>query len=528
MKNILVSLLFIFLFIRASGQNKIVSCVGNSITYGYGLTSPSTQSYPAQLKTLLGSNWTVNNYGVSARTMLKTGDLPYWNEGAFREAKRSNPNFVMIELGTNDSKPWNWNNRGDEFVADYKEMIQIFKDLSSKPDVWIGLVPPGNNVSWGILNNVLNDSVNKRIKQVAYETGVGLIDVYDALGGNNMPWFNAQFFQNDSIHPTSDGAAIIAQKVNQMLNMPRPQLVFANNVITASISAYAYQWYFNGTPVSVAEGGNQSQFTPSKSGTYKVSLKLNATNETRIVSQELDINLMTINATLTNLATGLLIDGLDRLTDGSNAAQSSYNASDSQQWVIETVGSYVKIKNKLSGLYLDGMGNRTSGSVVVQKNNNASNSQQWQEVVSGNNIKYANRTTGLYLDGMGKTVDGSELYQVRKSNSNNQLWAIAAVTSATVAKMAGSNKVQSEKDSAIQINFYPNSFVDDFKIETGKYGEHIRVAIYDTLGRKVETAESTFSNQLSMGAALKSGLYVVQIEEVKTGLLKTFKIVKKE
>ena len=524
----LVSLLFIILFTSAWAQNKIVSCVGNSITYGYGLASPSTQSYPAQLKVSLGSNWTVNNYGVSARTMLKTGDLPYWNEGAFREAKRSNPNFVMIELGTNDSKPWNWNNNGDEFVSNYKEMIQVFKNLSSKPDVWIGLVPPGNNVSWGILNVVLNDSVNKRIKQVAYETGVGLIDVYDALGGNNTPWFNAQFYQNDSIHPTSDGAAIIAQKVNQMLTMPKPQLGFANDILTASISAYAYQWYFNGTPVSAAEGGNQSQLTPSKSGTYKVSLKLNATNEMRIVSQELNVNLVsTVNVTLKNLATGLLIDGINRLTDGSNAGQSSSNTNDSQQWVIETVGSYVKIKNKVSGLYLDGLGSRTSGSVVVQKNNSTSNNQQWQEVVSGSNIKYANRTSGLYLDGMGKTVNGSDLYQVKKSSTNNQLWTITAVNSPTVAKMAISNKVQSEKDSDIQINFHPNSFVDDFKIETGKSGEPIRVTIFDTLGRKVETAESTSSNLLSMGAALKSGLYVVQVEEVKTGLLKTFKIVKK-
>ena len=298
----LVAILILGVFISQSifAQKKKVSCVGNSITYGYGLSNPSTQSYPSQMQVLLGtSSWTVGNFGVSARTMLKKGDLPYWNEQAFTDAKNYLPNLVMIELGTNDAKSWNWNNRGSEFVSNYKEMITIFRGLTSKPDVWIGLVPPGNNVSWNILGIVLKDSVNKRIKQVALESGVGLIDIYDALGGNAAKWYSSTNFQTDSIHPTTAGAAIIVQKVKEMLVTPKPVVTFANGKVTAP-DGTDYQWYLNGAPVSVGNGGKLKEMNVTVSGKYKVSIKINAANETRIVSQELDVQLTSVNSVSSN------------------------------------------------------------------------------------------------------------------------------------------------------------------------------------------------------------------------------------
>ncbi len=45
-----------------------VACVGDSITAGYGLANPGTQSYPAQLQTILGGGYTVENYGASGAT----------------------------------------------------------------------------------------------------------------------------------------------------------------------------------------------------------------------------------------------------------------------------------------------------------------------------------------------------------------------------------------------------------------------------------------------------------------------------
>jgi lysophospholipase L1-like esterase len=297
---LIIAVLTILVPQQIMAQKQKVACVGNSITRGGGLSNPSTQSYPAQLQVLLGINsWTVGNFGVDSKTMLKNGDQPYWNEQAYSNAKTYLPNFVVIELGTNDAKSWNWNNRGSEFVSNYKEMITIFQSLTSKPDVWITLVPPGNNPGMYILGVVLKDSVNKRIKQVALQSGVGLIDNYDALGGNNTKWYSSTYFQTDSIHPTIAGAALISQNVKAMLLIPKPVVTFANGKVT-SPDGFDYQWYLKGVPVAVAKGGKLKEMNATVSGKYKVSIKLNAANETRIVSQELDVQLTSVNSIYSN------------------------------------------------------------------------------------------------------------------------------------------------------------------------------------------------------------------------------------
>ena len=44
----------------------------------------------------------VINLGVSGRTMMKTGDFPYWNEQAYQDALNSEADIVIMMLGTND------------------------------------------------------------------------------------------------------------------------------------------------------------------------------------------------------------------------------------------------------------------------------------------------------------------------------------------------------------------------------------------------------------------------------------------
>ena len=64
MKKIL--LLFVCLFVCwvLSAQQRIkVACVGNSITYGTGLSDRATQSYPVKLQKLLGERYEVENFG---------------------------------------------------------------------------------------------------------------------------------------------------------------------------------------------------------------------------------------------------------------------------------------------------------------------------------------------------------------------------------------------------------------------------------------------------------------------------------
>ena len=101
---------FFFLISQSlfSQQDTIrIACVGNSITDGNAMSSKS-DSYPMALGRYLGAGYDVRNCGKSGTTMLKNGDYSYWNEQLFDDAINFNPNIVTIMLGTNDSKPQNW------------------------------------------------------------------------------------------------------------------------------------------------------------------------------------------------------------------------------------------------------------------------------------------------------------------------------------------------------------------------------------------------------------------------------------
>jgi hypothetical protein len=87
MKKIL--LLFVCLFVCwvLSAQQRIkVACVGNSITYGTGLSDRATQSYPVKLQKLLGERYEVENFGKPGATLLNQGHRPYTRQEEYRKA----------------------------------------------------------------------------------------------------------------------------------------------------------------------------------------------------------------------------------------------------------------------------------------------------------------------------------------------------------------------------------------------------------------------------------------------------------
>lgn len=177
-----------------------VACIGDSITQGAG-AGPG-KSYPAQLQGLLGDKWKVGNFGVSGRTLLKKGDHPYWNEKAYKDALASAPDVVIIMLGTNDTKPQNWQFES-EFVADYTELVKSFQALESKPRIYVcrpcPVPEPGN---FGINEKNLQEWI-KRIDQLAKDMNLGVIDMHKALEDNPK-------LLPDRVHPNAEGAGEMA------------------------------------------------------------------------------------------------------------------------------------------------------------------------------------------------------------------------------------------------------------------------------------------------------------------------------
>lgn len=180
-----------------------VACVGDSITYGSGISDREVNSYPAQLGRLLGEKWEVKNFGVGGATLLKQGDRPYWNEDAYRQTLAFVPDVVVIKLGTNDTKPQNWAFK-DEFVTDYVALINSYKALGSR--IWICLPVPAFPERWGISDAIIKNETMPMIRDIALRTETPVIDLYQALEGR------ADLFP-DLIHPNAQGAAIMAKTI---------------------------------------------------------------------------------------------------------------------------------------------------------------------------------------------------------------------------------------------------------------------------------------------------------------------------
>jgi lysophospholipase L1-like esterase len=185
-----------------------VACVGDSITYGAGIEKRNQNSYPAVLQKLLGDKYEVRNFGVSGSTLLKNGDKPYVKEKAFADAKKFNPNIVIIKLGSNDTKPQNWKHI-DEYVADYKSLVAEFQTLESKPQVYICYPVPVYKEAFGITDSRVNE-LKPKIAEVAKDLNLPLIDLNMALSGKK------EMFP-DGVHPDAAGAKVIAETVHKAI-----------------------------------------------------------------------------------------------------------------------------------------------------------------------------------------------------------------------------------------------------------------------------------------------------------------------
>ena len=189
-----------------------VACVGDSITFGAGVENREMNCYPVKLQTTLGKGYEVHNFGVSARTLQQAGDFPYWKEKAFTDAQALNPDLVLIKLGTNDTKPQNWN--VERYVNDARALVAVFQNLPSKPRVTLCLpVPVFKADQWGIRAAIVKNEVLPALRQVAYEKETDLIDLHTPFldQANDFP---------DSVHPNAAGADLMAKRIARHLLQP--------------------------------------------------------------------------------------------------------------------------------------------------------------------------------------------------------------------------------------------------------------------------------------------------------------------
>ncbi|MGM9478972.1 GDSL-type esterase/lipase family protein [Pedobacter sp. GSP4] len=204
-------LIFVLIFLmgsKAYAQKIKIACIGNSVTAGYLLASPETESYPAQLQKLLGNQYLVGNFGHSGATLLKKGHNPYAETKAFKDALNFKADVAIIHLGLNDTDPRNWPNYQDNFRPDYQWLIDSLKLGNPRLKIYICKLSPifSGHARFKSGTRDWYDQIQEKIKQVAQVNGFDLIDLNTAL--NNRPELFA-----DNLHPDVTGAGIIAKTV---------------------------------------------------------------------------------------------------------------------------------------------------------------------------------------------------------------------------------------------------------------------------------------------------------------------------
>ena len=278
-RYLLLPLLSLLLSAHAtSAANRRIACVGNSITYGYDLWVEK-ESYPVQLDSLLPAADTVGNFGVSGKTMIRAVGDAYWGQTAFLNARAFLPSQVVIELGTNDSKDYIWTWYKQNFATDYRAMIDTFRILSSRPEVWVTLQPRVNNPSWGMYDTTIDRHVNPLILQVALEKGAPVIDLHAAMSGH------PEWFQADSVHPNAAGAKALARIVAGSLARVLLPPALAGATLTAP-QGFGYAWYRND---SLLPGASSRTLQATSAGSYKVSVKVDSLSESRLVTAPLAV-----------------------------------------------------------------------------------------------------------------------------------------------------------------------------------------------------------------------------------------------
>ena len=214
--NLICVLLLSFFLVKmdAFAQKAVikVACVGNSITYGANIPNRNKNSYPAQLQAYLGSDYEVRNYGLSGCTLLSKGDYPYVKTRAFADSHTFQPDIVLIKLGTNDTKPQNWQYK-DDFIGDYQRLIDSYKSLPSHPRI-ILLTPVRCFLTddSSISAERIAASVRPMIEEIAWKNKLEILNLFNLLGDQ---W--ESHLLPDRLHPSSIGAGKMARQIGSYL-----------------------------------------------------------------------------------------------------------------------------------------------------------------------------------------------------------------------------------------------------------------------------------------------------------------------
>ena len=190
-------------------KKRRIACIGDSITFGAGvMATRKTEAWPAVWGERLGAGFQVLNYGVSGATLQNEGDCPYAKVGFLRELKAAKPELIVLMLGTNDSKPYNWEE--ERFAREYEALltklialpwphrVALMTPPRAFPEEKLGVIP------FEIDNEVIRSRICPLVKALSASYALPLVDLY-ARTAEHPAYFC------DGVHPNARGNRAIAE-----------------------------------------------------------------------------------------------------------------------------------------------------------------------------------------------------------------------------------------------------------------------------------------------------------------------------
>lgn len=188
---ILVALAALTIHAQVPDNRKVIVVFGDSISAGYGL--PRGVSFPSMMQRTLDAEkrpWRVVNQGISGHT---TSD----GVSRMQSAVRVKPSVVLIELGGNDGL------RGlplKSTRANLVRMIEAFQGAGAQVVLAGMSLPPNYGPDY-------IKGFEQVFRDLAKQYKLKLIPFLLA----DMITQDLRYFQPDGIHPTQDGAEIVAK-----------------------------------------------------------------------------------------------------------------------------------------------------------------------------------------------------------------------------------------------------------------------------------------------------------------------------
>ena len=203
------------------GKALRIAIIGDSITEGIGATDKLTDSYPAQLQTMLGDKYVVGNFGKSGAYVLDADskynvkdnkDLSYRRTQQYKDSLSFNADVVVVILGINDIRSMSCAAAAAELKAGLISLVEEYKALDGVQKVYVGLSVRISNTN--VILSYGDGPLQAIQKEAAAACNVDVLDLWSLT----REYLDVKLhYTKDFTHPTTEQYTELARAMKALL-----------------------------------------------------------------------------------------------------------------------------------------------------------------------------------------------------------------------------------------------------------------------------------------------------------------------